>query len=142
MRLKKSRKKIEKIHLGSSQKMWLLFRPFSFPLPRLFGSILVIACFGRFVTRVVQQCDKKNRAKISSVPKKSSYLLTSLCFSSFSAASLEKHETTVLKKNIPMRCAFAAVFKKKTSSFIYLYLYCFVSLFFFHRVFRRFVTRE
>jgi hypothetical protein len=36
--------------------------------------------FGRFATRGVQKRDKKNRAKIFSAPKKSSYLLTSLFF--------------------------------------------------------------
>jgi hypothetical protein len=72
-----------KIHLGSSQKMWRFFRPFLFVLfflPRLFDSIFFNRVFGRFVTRGVQKRDKKNRAKISSAPKKSSSLLASLFF--------------------------------------------------------------
>jgi hypothetical protein len=67
----------KKIHLGSSQKNVAF-------LPRLFGSIFVYRVFGRFVTRGVQKCDKQNRAKISSAPKKSTHSLTSLFFLFFS----------------------------------------------------------
>jgi hypothetical protein len=59
----------EKIHLGSSQKMWRFFVRFFPPslgcLVRFFNRV-----FGLFVTRGVQKRDKKNRAKISSAPKK------------------------------------------------------------------------
>jgi hypothetical protein len=58
--VKKTREtNFEKIHLGSSQKMWLFFVRFFFFffLPRLFGSIFFNRVFGRFVTRGVQKRD-------------------------------------------------------------------------------------
>jgi hypothetical protein len=65
---------------GSSQKMRLFSSIFFLPRLFLFCSIFFNRVFGRFVTRGVQKRHKKNRAKISSASKKSTYLLTSLFF--------------------------------------------------------------
>jgi hypothetical protein len=63
---------------GLITKDMAFFSSFFFLSPLVVWFDFVYRVLGRFVTRGVQKRDKKNRAKISSAPKKSSYLLTSL----------------------------------------------------------------
>jgi hypothetical protein len=68
---KHDEKQLKKIHLGSSQKMWLFSLHFFSPSVVLFDFFNHV--FGRFVTRGVQKRDENSR-KFSRSRQKSTYL--------------------------------------------------------------------